>query len=107
MPQITEELRQHILHMRRELTRQERSPFHVRQKLAQRVSDLLAAADESQACQWQYDEDTCSFDTACGSKWHFTDGASDPAEHGQFFCHHCGKNIGLSVDTVIQEGQTS
>lgn len=40
---MTEELRQHILHMRREITREDRSPFKVRQKLAQLVTDLLNA----------------------------------------------------------------
>ncbi|HBO2935205.1 TPA: hypothetical protein L4R50_000201 [Pseudomonas aeruginosa] len=105
MTQVTEELRQHILHMRRELTRQDRSPWHVRQKLAVKVSDLLAASDEKEACQWQYDEDTCSFDTACGSKWLYGDGTSDPADHGQYFCHHCGKNIGLLESSSEQEPQ--
>lgn len=41
---VPDELRQHILHMRSELTKQDRSPLAVRQKLAQRVTELLAAA---------------------------------------------------------------
>ena len=38
---LSQELREHILHLRRELTRQDRSPLHVRQRLSQRLTDLL------------------------------------------------------------------
>lgn len=38
---LSQELREHILHLRRELTRQDRSPLQVRQRLSQRLTDLL------------------------------------------------------------------
>lgn len=38
---LSQELREHILHMRREMTRQDRSPLPVRQRLAQRLTELL------------------------------------------------------------------
>lgn len=38
---LSQELREHILHMRREMTRQDRSPLPVRQSLAQRLTELL------------------------------------------------------------------
>lgn len=38
---ISQELREHILHMRQELTRLNQKPLHVRQRLSQRVNALL------------------------------------------------------------------
>lgn len=38
---LSQELREHILHMRREMTRQDRSSLPVRQRLAQRLTELL------------------------------------------------------------------
>ncbi|MGP0171215.1 hypothetical protein ACSVIJ_04955 [Pseudomonas sp. NCHU5208] len=38
---ISQELREHILHMRREMTRLHQSPLPVRQRLSQRVTELL------------------------------------------------------------------
>lgn len=43
-------------------------------------------------CVWKRDEDTGSYDTQCGSTWHLMDGGI-PSEHGQYYCHHCGKPI--------------
>lgn len=42
-PSELKELREHILHMRRELTRADRSPLTQRQRLAERVTSLLDA----------------------------------------------------------------
>lgn len=43
-------------------------------------------------CAWKRDEETGAYETHCGSTWHLTDGG-EPDEHGQYFCHHCGKPI--------------
>lgn len=44
------------------------------------------------ACKWTRDEETGSYETQCGKTWHLSDGGY-PEEHGQYFCHHCGKKI--------------
>lgn len=38
---LSQELREHILHLRRELTREDRSPLRERQRLSQRLTELL------------------------------------------------------------------
>ncbi len=38
---ISQDLREHILHMRQEMTRLNQKPLHVRQRLSQRVNELL------------------------------------------------------------------
>lgn len=43
-------------------------------------------------CVWTRDEDTGAYDTQCGRTWHLSDGGI-PSEHGQYYCHHCGKPI--------------
>ena len=43
-------------------------------------------------CIWTRDEDTGAYDTQCGRTWHLMDGGI-PSEHGQYYCHHCGKPI--------------
>lgn len=50
-----------------------------------------------QPCQWVRDEDNETYETACGSTWHYTDGGY-PGEHGQLYCHHCGNTINDEVD---------
>lgn len=52
-------------------------------------------------CTWIYTED-CYFETSCGSIWHYFDGCSEPSEHGQYYCHHCGKE--LEVDEKNSPG---
>lgn len=39
--EVSKELRMQILHMRREVVRQDRSPLNVRQRMAGRLTDLL------------------------------------------------------------------
>lgn len=41
---MSQELKEHVMHARSELTRQERSPWHVRQKLSQKLHDMLTEA---------------------------------------------------------------
>lgn len=56
-------------------------------------------------CIWNWKED-CYFETACGSAWHYTDGGSDPNEHSQYYCHHCGKELEVdeaSLENVDEE----
>ncbi|SDJ60545.1 hypothetical protein [Pseudomonas indica] len=50
------------------------------------------AETEQQACKWVRDADTGAYETACGVTWHLADGG-EPEEHGQYYCHHCGKRI--------------
>lgn len=48
-------------------------------------------------CKWVRDEDTGAYETQCGTTWHLMDGG-EPEEHGQYFCHHCGKQIDDEVE---------
>jgi Lar family restriction alleviation protein len=50
------------------------------------------SAEPAQSCRWVRDEDNDTYITKCGSAWHYSDGGY-PEEHGQFYCHHCGKQI--------------
>ncbi|EPV8691108.1 hypothetical protein ACQYZY_28880 [Pseudomonas aeruginosa] len=55
-------------------------------------SHLQTAGAAPAPCVWKRDEDTGAYDTQCGSTWHLMDGGY-PSEHGQYYCHHCGKPI--------------
>lgn len=63
----------------------------------QTLLDAYIAAAKSvpakaHGCTWTRDEDTGTYDTGCGRTWSLTDGGH-PEEHGQYYCHHCGKPI--------------
>jgi len=45
-------------------------------------------------CLWTHDEDTCSWDSNCGEKWHFLEG--NPVHNRVKFCYGCGKRIKLA-----------
>ncbi|MBK59382.1 MAG: hypothetical protein CML01_11335 [Pseudomonas sp.] len=53
---------------------------------------LSQQAEPQSSCKWTRDEDTGAYGTACGATWHLIDGG-EPEEHGQYYCHHCGKQI--------------
>jgi len=53
---------------------------------------LSQQAEPQKSCKWTRDDDTGAYETACGVTWHLSDGG-EPEEHGQYFCHHCGKRI--------------
>jgi hypothetical protein len=59
------------------------------------VRALLAQPSEPH-CKWVRDEDTGFYKTQCGQTWHLSDGG-EPEEHGQYYCHHCGKPIDEEV----------
>ncbi|MHB0825139.1 hypothetical protein ACYCFL_05845 [Stutzerimonas nitrititolerans] len=63
-----------------------------RNDLIARLEELEAKAEPQKSCKWTRDEDTGAYETACGATWHLFDGG-EPEEHGQYFCHHCGKQI--------------
>lgn len=52
----------------------------------QRIDDF-AGGD----CEWNQDDDSGIWNSACGSTWSFHD--DGPAENGMNFCHCCGKNL--------------
>lgn len=68
------------------------APLHSAESYA--VDDMreLLAQPAEQNCKWVRDEDTGAYETDCGSTWHLSDGG-EPEEHGQYYCHHCGKPI--------------
>ena len=58
------------------------------------VEKLLAAQageGEAPSCAWTMDEDGV-WHTGCGASWIYFPGGT-PDEHGQRFCHACGKSI--------------
>jgi hypothetical protein len=61
------------------------------------------APADAAMCKWTRDEDTGAYDTQCGATWHLSDG-DDPAEHGQYFCHHCGRPIDNAQQRTDDEG---
>lgn len=52
----------------------------------------LLSAPSPAVCKWTYNEDDCFYSTQCGSHWHYSEGGT-PDEHGQLFCHACGKQV--------------
>lgn len=57
------------------------------------MRDLLSRQTEQHnSCKWVRDDETGCYGTACGVTWHLSDGG-EPEEHGQYYCHHCGKQI--------------
>jgi hypothetical protein len=55
-----------------------------------------APAAKVPECQWLLDDDDSStWQTACGALWQFTDGG--PAENLMKYCHHCGGKVVLEA----------
>jgi len=60
------------------------------------MCDLLAYELERRdtPCVWTEDQDTDSWDTSCGKKWHYEyDG---PVENGVKFCAGCGHPVKIA-----------
>lgn len=56
----------------------------------------LAPAAKVPECQWSLDDDDSStWQTACGALWQFTDGG--PTENLMTYCHHCGSKVALEA----------
>lgn len=67
------------------------------------LSAYQPAPVDAAVCKWTRDEDTGAYDTQCGTTWHLSDG-DDPAEHGQYFCHHCGRPIDHAQQRTDDQG---
>lgn len=88
-----------VLHWRNKhaIAIKERDALQLRLNAADQRIDDFAGGD----CEWNQDEDSGIWNSACGSTWSFHD--DGPAEKGMNFCHCCGKNLVVGVAEPEQD----